>query len=218
MNKEMEEYGARGFNIIAHCGEERSKVLACILGKGSAMPAYPIGMGGGRGNMQTTGIPYGWLIGVDGKILWQGNPGSLPKKELEAELKKVGKPTLEQKEERAAAILAQAEKLVGEKRFLHAVQILEKAAKKYAGCESAKKAEAKKKEIEEAADSKPELEAQRALAKMTGGLDLPKEKLKGKEKDALALKIEAFLKSNREKAPATADMAQQWAGVLASIR
>jgi hypothetical protein len=181
------------------------------------MPTYPMALGGGRGDMDCANkIPYGWLIGVDGKVVWQGNPGSLSKKDIEAELKKIAKPTDEVKEARAAAILAYAETLIEKKRYLLAVEMLQKAAKKYSGVASAKAADDRIKALEAVPETKADLDAQKALVKITGGLECPKEKMKGKEMDGAATKLESFLKKNEATAPGAAEIAKEWAGALSA--
>ena len=47
---------------------------------------YTIGLGGGNGGYKTPGIPHAWLVSAEGKVVWQGNPGGLSSKLIEAEL------------------------------------------------------------------------------------------------------------------------------------
>lgn len=46
---------------------------------------YPIGIGG-HGGYEVRGIPHAFLIGIDGKILWRGHPGTLEDAQIDAAL------------------------------------------------------------------------------------------------------------------------------------
>jgi hypothetical protein len=50
---------------------------------------YLIAYGGGASKYETRGIPAAWLIGADGKIVWQGHPASLNPGIIEEHLKNV---------------------------------------------------------------------------------------------------------------------------------
>jgi hypothetical protein len=58
---------------------------------------YPVSQGGGNAFSGTGGIPVAWLIGVEGKIVWQGNPaasqGALDAK-IKEEMAKIKYPGL----------------------------------------------------------------------------------------------------------------------------
>lgn len=58
---------------------------------------YPVSAGGGGSFTGGRGIPIGWLIGVEGKVIWQGNPaGESGKvdKLIEDEIRKIKYPGL----------------------------------------------------------------------------------------------------------------------------
>jgi len=71
------DYRERGFEIIASTNEDPAKVTEWlarnpvnygIVAKAPGISAY-IGMG--------TGVPRGWVISADGKIIWQGKPADI---------------------------------------------------------------------------------------------------------------------------------------------
>ncbi len=176
---------------------------------------YTVGLGGGDGGYTSRGIPAAWLVGVDGKVLWQGHPSSLPEKTLEAELKKVGKPTDEEREARAAKAVEYARTLAGHKRYFEAAELLGRTAKEWKGTEGAKAAEAAKAAMEKDEAVAAELSAQKELARVVGGsLEVPKEKLKSKERDAMAVRLEVFIRKHGEKAPGAVALAESWARVM----
>jgi hypothetical protein len=146
-------------------------------------------------------------------VVWAGNPGSLSSKVIEEELKKV-KVTDEAKAARAGRMVDYAETLIGEKKVLQGVQVLERVAKEYKGTEAAKKAEERKAAVEKDEALKKELAAQKTLDRLLGGLEAPKEKMKGKERDGKAVQLEAFIKKNKEEAPGAADLATFWVKVM----
>ena len=146
-------------------------------------------------------------------MIWEGSPGSLDTKKLEEELKKV-KVTDEMKSARAEKAVAYANALIAKKDLLRGVTLLEKVQKDYGKTEAAKKAADAVAAIDKDEALKKELAAQRALDKAVGGLELPKEKLKDKERESKAKQLDDFAKKNKDTAPATADMATQWAKVM----
>jgi len=173
---------------------------------------YAIGLEGGMGLKNPTGkIPYSWLIAADGKVVWQGN-GLPSEKALEEELRKV-KVTPEMKAARAEKALAYAESLLAEKQLVRGLAVLAKVAKENKGTEPAKKAEERKAAIEKDEALKAELAAQKVLDGITTGLEMPKEKLKGKEREFKKVQLESFIQKN----PGTeaAKMAEMWVKVMA---
>ena|SRR5688572_11930320 len=205
--------GPKGLNVLAITHEPREQVLKYLAQGNPAPMTYTIGVGGGLTltNPART-LPYSWLIAADGKVVFQGtDPPS--DKLIEAELKKV-KPVAERKAARAAKSLEYAETLIGQKQLVRAVRLLEKVAKDAKGTPEAKKADERKAAIEKDEALKPELAAQQALDKIVTGLDMPKEKLKPKQRDSIAAQLEGFIKKHKETAPATAEQAEMWVKVM----
>jgi hypothetical protein len=172
---------------------------------------YTIGLQGGVALQNpTNGIPYSWLIAADGKVVWQAN-GVPPEKTIQEELKKV-KMTDEVKAARANKAVAYAEGLIAEKHLVRGLALLSKVIKENKGTEAAKKAEERKSAIEKDETLKAELAAQKELDRITTGLEMPKEKLKGKERDQKAVQLEAFIKKNA--GTEAAKMAETWVKVM----
>ena len=172
-----------------------------------------IALGGGGEYPNTAGtVPYCWIVGADGKVVWQGNTGGMPGKLLEAELAKV-KITPEMKAAKAEKALAYAQNLITEKQVVRGLRALERVSKDFKGTEAAKKAEEAKSAAEKDASLKSELDAQKTLGKIVGGLEAPKDKIKKKERGGMAAQIEAFIK-NAKDAPVAAEMAKMWVGIM----
>ncbi|HEU4395631.1 MAG TPA: hypothetical protein VFS92_08705 [Planctomycetota bacterium] len=206
--------GPKGLNVLAITHEPREQVLKYLAQDNPAPMTYAIGVGGGLTLTNDSGkIPYSWLISAEGKVVWQGT-GSPSNKLIEEEIKKV-KFNDAMKAARAQKALDYAEALIGEKHLVRAIRILEKVAKEAkAAPEIAKKAEERKAAVEKDESLKAELAAQKALDKMVTGLEMPKEKIKKKVRESTAAQLEAFIKSNKESAPAAAAMAEMWAKVM----
>ena len=204
--------GPRGLNVLAITHEGREQILKYLAQGNPAPMTYAIGLGGLTLENPSGTIPYSWLIGADGKVVWQGN-GAPSEKVIEAELKKV-KMTDEVKAARAAKALEYADYLIGEKQVVRGLLMMEKVIKQHKGTEAAKKAEERKAAVEKDESLKAELTAQRALHAMTTGLEQPKEKMKTKQRDSVAVQLEAFIKKNKETAPVAADIAARWVKVM----
>jgi hypothetical protein len=173
---------------------------------------YTIGLGGLTLENPARTIPYSWLIGPDGKVVWQGN-GTPSDKDIEEQLKKV-KLTDEQKAARAAKAMEYAESLIAQKHLVRGLRLLGKVAKDFKGTAAAKTAEERKAAIEKDESLKAELTAQKTLDAMVTGLEMPKEKLKSKQRDSIAAQLEAFIKKNKETAPVAAEIAEMWIKVM----
>jgi hypothetical protein len=134
-----EEYGKKGFNILAITNESRETVLKFMEQLAPAPVNYTIGVGGGSNEYPASGIPKAFLVSAEGKIVWEGSPGGFSTKLLEEELKKV-KVTDEMRAAKGEKTLAYAEGLIAKKEVLRAVNLLEKLAKDAKAGEPAKKA------------------------------------------------------------------------------
>src|SRR5262245_61441443 len=213
LSKLTEEYGKKGFHAISITDEPRETVLKFLTQLNVTPIAYTMGCGGGAEAYPASGIPKAFLVGVDGKVIWEGHPGELSDKLIEEELKKV-KVTDEMRGAAADKTLAYAESLLSAKQTLRGVNVLERLAKEAKGTAAAKKAGERLSALQMDADLAKELSAQRQLDKIVGGLDMPKEKLKSKERVAKADQLADLAKKLKPDAPATAELAEQWVKVL----
>ncbi|MGE0707583.1 MAG: redoxin family protein [Planctomycetota bacterium] len=97
IEKMQNTYGSRGLHIFTFERQNHTadQVKAAITeSKGGS---YPVSAGGGDGYRGDGTIPVAWLIGVDGKVIWQGNPaaaGGQLDQLIEGELAKVRFPGL----------------------------------------------------------------------------------------------------------------------------
>jgi len=206
-----EDNAKKGLTVIAITNEPRETVQKFMAQLAEKPLTYTVGYGGGANNYPTSeGIPKAFCVGVDGKVIWEGHPADFNEKMLDTELKKV-KLTDEMKSARADKAVAYAETLITAKEYLRAANLLDKAAKDYAATEGGKKAAARRADLDKDEAVKKELAAQKELDKAVGGIEMPKEKIKKKERDGVATKIDALAKKFQTDAPATAAMATEWA-------
>ncbi len=174
---------------------------------------YAIGVGGGYALKNPTGkIPYSWLIAADGMVVWQGH-GIPADKLIEAELKKV-RVTPELKAAWAEKMLAYAESLLGAKDYVRGMGYLDRVSREHKGTSAAQKAQLRLAEIAKDESAKAELSAQKELEKLTTGLEMPKDKLKKKEREGIAARLEAFIKTSEQNAPVAAEQAKMWVKVM----
>jgi thiol-disulfide isomerase/thioredoxin len=217
LNRFQTELGRKGFRLLSITRESRETVMKFMAQLNSTPIDYTIGVGGGTDRFQSTTIPNAWLVSAEGKVIWQGSPAALTEKTIETELKKIPKSPANDSEARAAKTLERAEALVAEKRVAEAVEALRALGrdKVLKGTESAAKAEVRATEIEKDENLKAELNAQRDLARLVGGnLDRPREKMKPRERGVAAVRLESFIKTNGESAPAATAMAETWLKVM----
>jgi thiol-disulfide isomerase/thioredoxin len=95
VQKLQEEFGGRGLNIFAFEAQNHGadEVKKTVEGRGGK--SYAVSAGGANNYRTNGGIPHGWLIGVDGKVVWEGNPGDGKFDQLlRAEMAKVRFPGL----------------------------------------------------------------------------------------------------------------------------
>ncbi len=218
--KLTEEYGKKGFNIVALTGEELNKDLDSARSMNLRWLAhekpevnYAIAIGG-AGEYAVTGVPYVVLIGPDGTVEYEGGPGSLSDKVIAGALKKVKPPTPEQLEAKAQKRAEMAEKFAADKLFARAEHELTQVARLYATTEAGKKAAERAKEIADGEETKAEVAAQKDVYKALGGMEHPGEKLKSKECESLAKKLEKKATDLDATAPRAAKLARDWAAIL----
>lgn len=70
------DFGDRGLHIFTFEAQNHTpeQVRAKIAERGGE--TYPVSAGGGNNYQGDGTIPVAWLIGVDGKVIWQGNPSA----------------------------------------------------------------------------------------------------------------------------------------------
>ena len=173
LSKLTEEYGKKGFTVLSISNEPRQTVLQFLTQLNNADVTYTMGCGGGTQNYPAPGIPKAFLIGVDGKVFWEGHPASLPIDLLEQELKKV-KITPEMRASAAQASLAYAEKLISANQVLRGIGVLAAIAKDHKGTDAAKQAEERSAAVAKDPTLSKELAAQQKIDKLVGGLEMPK--------------------------------------------
>lgn len=89
-------YGGKGLHIFAFEAQNHTpdQIKALMVPKGVN---YPVSTNGANNYDTGGGVPHAWLIGPDGKVLWEGNPAGargVMDKMIEDEVKKVKYPGL----------------------------------------------------------------------------------------------------------------------------
>jgi len=168
---------------------------------------YKVAIGGGDYGVK--GVPHAFLIDVEGKVIWDGNPGSIPKDDLAKALKAV-QSSKESLEARAKKRLMKAEKLASEKLFTLAESDLLAVKKDFPGTEAAAKADEQLKEI----TAGEEYAAQKKVAQAIGGVERPMTKIKAKSAETLSKKLEKMAQEMEGQTPVAAKLAQRWAELL----
>lgn len=211
--KEQAELGKKGLHIFGITGETKD-VLAKFLATGNTSEiGYNMASGSSGGLLSPGTVPYCFVVGADGKVVWQGH-GHPPAKLIDAELKKVVPPTAEQLQARAQKSLERAEKLMSDKRLLQATELLARIAAKYPGTDAATKAAERTASITQDAALAADLAAQKDLAKILGGTEFPKEKLSKKECVAKLKQIEALVKGTAASCEGAKAIAAEWTPML----
>ena len=104
--KLTDEYGGRGLNVIGLTTDEVDVTRRFLVHTPAGRQVnYAVAVGGG-GEYGVTRFPYAYLIGPDGTVAWEGNPGSLSDKTIEKLLGQVERPAAEQRTARAAKAVA----------------------------------------------------------------------------------------------------------------
>lgn len=76
LNGLQAKFGQKGFNLFAFHHQSATKEQLAKFCKDKGI-TYPVSQGGGSAFDGGRGIPVAWLIGVEGKIVWQGNPAAM---------------------------------------------------------------------------------------------------------------------------------------------
>jgi thiol-disulfide isomerase/thioredoxin len=210
LSRLQDEYGKKGLVVVGITGEDRRQVTR-YLAHADAGFSYRIGLGGASG-YPSPGIPYAALVAADGTVAWLGEPGGIPKKEIEGLLKKAPKPTAETDEARAAKALATAETLVASKDLLRAEAILANASARWGATPSGKQAAARVKDLA-APEFAAEMNAQREIAKIVGGTIEKPSEADAKRMEKAAKLLEKKAAEWAESAPRAAEIALFWRDV-----
>ena len=96
--------------------------------------------------------------------------------------------------------------------------VLASTAKTYKRIEAGQKADERILALAKDPELSKELAAQRTLDGLVGGLDMPKEKLKSKERTAKAAQLESLTRKLKDDAPHTSALAGRWAKVMTEDR
>jgi thiol-disulfide isomerase/thioredoxin len=212
-----DDYARRGLVVIALTGDDDRRALLRFLAHTDASPDYRIALGGASG-YAVSKLPYGVLVGADGKVVADTSNGqSISDRDVEAALKPVHAMTSEALEPRAAKRLAFAESLAADGLFLRAEFELREVTKCCAGTTAAKKAEARLRTFADG-DAKAELDAQRDVARLAGlapGFERPAEKVKPADADALSKRLAKKADEIRAKTPRAAALADEWSAIYA---
>lgn len=202
-----EDLAKKGLAVIVLTDDERETVERYMAHRDAGF-GFPVAFGAAPGYPRPS-VPYAALIGADGNVAYLGPPGSLPRGEIEALLRKVPKLTAGEQEARAAAMLATAEKLIAAREVARAESVLSKIGARFGATDSGKRAAARAKEIQ-TGEFAAEWTAQRELAKLLGGSVEKPAEADRKAMEKLARTLEKKSAEWREKAPKAAELAERW--------
>lgn len=196
--------------------------MAKWLAQGNPMEQeYKIAHGGSGGLQGPGTVPYSFVIGRDGKVVWQGG-GAAPGKAIEEAMAVKSRVTKEEAakavEDRASRMITHAESLKSQSRYMEALEVLGslKKDRTLAKTDAVKKADELKDAIEKTEDetAKTELDLQKKVGAIVGG-ERPKENFKGKLLPVNVKRLEALQKEAEEKsAPVAAELAKFWIAAM----
>ncbi len=75
IQKLQDEFGGKGLNIFAFEAQNHQpdEIRSTVQSRGGK--TYPVSSGAANNYQTNGGIPHAWIVGVDGKVIWEGNPG-----------------------------------------------------------------------------------------------------------------------------------------------
>lgn len=205
-----EDYGAKGLTVVGVTDETEDVVLSWLTHEDASVN-YKIALGGGA-DYGVRGLPYAYLVGADGKVAWQGPTGSLSKSRIEELLKDVPEATPESRAAAAERCVAYARKLAGDGLVYRAHHVLVDVLE--SRVPAAREAAVTLMKSLSEGDNAAEFDAQRDLAKLLGGVERPRERIKSKKAESLAKKLEQLAEKHAEDAPRAASLAKRWAELL----
>jgi len=85
LNELRASYEKKGLRIVAISSEDAGKVGEFVIANNIT---YPVGIAKNTEGYGSGGIPHAYLISPDGKVVWEGHPGSLKNEEIEPLLRK----------------------------------------------------------------------------------------------------------------------------------
>lgn len=204
------KYADRGFAVVGLTGEDLDTTLRYMTHVDPSFN-FAVAISGG-GSYPVPSIPYAYLIGPDGRVLWEGGTGSLSTREIERRLEDLPAPTAEVLEERAARHLAFARGLAKDGLVYRAHVEMERLRARYPRTKIAATALDEMPALR-AARNAVEFEAQAALADLMGDPErivFPRRPT-SKRVRALAAKLEEFAEAHDDSAPRAAALASRWA-------
>lgn len=218
LSKLQSEYGKKGLVVIAITGEDKATNLRYMVHQDPGF-AYRVAIGGAPG-YEMPGVPYAFLIDAEGKIVYRGSPGGLSKKKvLLPALKDVRDPTPEEVAARSAKMLAFAEAFADDGLYLRAEQAFDALIDRFPDSEGARTAAERKKALLDDDAARAEHDAQQRIARIVGGVEGPDpegKRLKGKQIEAAARKLEKLAEDLAESAPRSARLAAEWQAIFAT--
>jgi hypothetical protein len=96
LNGLQAKFGQKGLVLLTFHSQQATEAELNTFIKDHKI-IYPVSSGGGSSFTGGRGIPIGWLIGVEGKVIWQGNPAGESgrvDKLIEDEIRKIKYPGL----------------------------------------------------------------------------------------------------------------------------
>lgn len=205
-----ERHAEDGLTVVGLTNESRERVLR-FLALEEATPRYPIALQGGAA-YEVRRVPHSYLVGPDGRVVWEGRSRNLPDEVLHGVLERCGTLPDELVEPCSRARLAAAREELAHGRHLSARACLEALVRDLPDTAAASVANVLLGPLR----SGPEADAWRRLEELLGPGGRPIERLDEPAAEALVAQLTAFADDVEDSAPAAAVHARRWADRLSS--
>jgi len=213
LSRLQDKYRDKGLTVIGITGEDRATNLRYMLHQDPGF-TYKVAIGSAPG-YETPQLPWSVLIAPDGSIAWQDSPARMSqKKDLRPLLAQVRKPTAGELRARTDKMLRFAEAFVADRLFVRAELAFRSIISAYPKSAAAEAAKTRMTSMLADPDAKPEIAAQRAIAKFVGGVDAPDpdgKRVKNAQRGAA--KLTRLAATYDESAPRAARLAREWAEI-----
>ncbi len=216
LSKLQDEFGGQGLHVIAVTGEDKAVNLRYMVHDDPGF-TFKVAIGAAPG-YELPGLPYAFLIDPDGNIVYRGSPSGLSRKRvLLPALARVRAPTAPEIAARSQKMYDFAAAFATDRMYLRAEIAFDELIETYPGSAAAAAARERKGALLEADGAAAEYAAQKAIARIVGGVEAPDprgKKRKRKQIAAAAKQLDGLADGLTGKAPRSAALAAFWAEIF----
>lgn len=207
LSKLQEDHRRKGLHVVAITGEDEDTVLRHLLRQDQPQ-TFAIGLGHAP-EYDVTAVPHAYLVGTEGEVVWEGHPGSLPRRTLRKALSDVRAPTAEEQSATDTHHLERAQALAEAGRLSDAVAALERLVQEREGTETATVATERLTALR-SPENEAELAAQERLRELLADDGYPPTDVDDRERAALLRRLAKFERRHAETAPVATRLAREW--------